>query len=167
MAHSWTARLAFALAATQTLFATVSAQDPNPSSTSPSTTVSSESSVASASATPTQSSGPQVHLIKAGAGGFKFTPPSVSNVSIGDIITFEFYPPDHSVARAEFGSACVPYESVTSISIARLTVVDFATDTPEWTRLASGQQHNGSTRPTRYASGNMCVAEFITNVSNR
>lgn len=29
---------------------------------------------------------------------------------MGDIVTFEFYPPDHSVARAEFGSACVPYE---------------------------------------------------------
>jgi hypothetical protein len=31
-------------------------------------------------------------------------------VSMGDIVTFEFYPPDHSVARAEYGSACVPYE---------------------------------------------------------
>ena len=24
-------------------------------------------------------------------------------------MTFEFYPPDHSVIQAEFGSACVPY----------------------------------------------------------
>jgi hypothetical protein len=27
----------------------------------------------------------------------------------GDIVTFEFYPPDHSVWQAEYGSACVPY----------------------------------------------------------
>lgn len=48
--------------------------------------------------------------MKAGAGGFHFEPDVLSNVSIGDTVTFEFYPPDHSVARAEFGSACIPYE---------------------------------------------------------
>lgn len=26
------------------------------------------------------------------------------------MVDFEFYPLDHSVARAEFGSPCVPYE---------------------------------------------------------
>lgn len=31
-------------------------------------------------------------------------------MSVGDVVDFEFYPPDHSVARAEFGSPCVPYE---------------------------------------------------------
>lgn len=39
-----------------------------------------------------------------------FEPAQLSNVGVGDIVSFEFYPPDHSVARAEFGSACVPYE---------------------------------------------------------
>lgn len=34
----------------------------------------------------------------------------MNDVNVGDTVTFEFYPPDHSVARAEFGSACVPYE---------------------------------------------------------
>ncbi|EUC38505.1 hypothetical protein COCCADRAFT_82921 [Bipolaris zeicola 26-R-13] len=58
----------------------------------------------------TPSREPTVHLIKAGAGGFKFTPQEIHNVSVGDIVSWEFYPPDHSVARAEFGSACVPYE---------------------------------------------------------
>lgn len=56
------------------------------------------------------SSTPSVHLVKAGAGGFVFEPDQLNNVSVGDVVTFEFYPPDHSVARAEFGSACVPYE---------------------------------------------------------
>jgi hypothetical protein len=52
----------------------------------------------------------QVHIVKVGAGGFKFEPDVLHNISIGDIVAFEFYPPDHSVARADFGSACVPYE---------------------------------------------------------
>ncbi|KAF2826406.1 hypothetical protein CC86DRAFT_394386 [Ophiobolus disseminans] len=52
-----------------------------------------------------------VHLIKVGAGEFKFEPQQITNVAVGDTVTFEFYPPDHSVARAEFGSACVPYGS--------------------------------------------------------
>ena len=53
---------------------------------------------------------PHVHLVQVGAGGFYFEPNTLSNVSIGDTVTFEFYPPDHSVARAEYGSACMPYE---------------------------------------------------------
>jgi plastocyanin len=53
---------------------------------------------------------PRIHLVKAGLGSFQFEPDVLSNVSVGDIVTFEFYPPDHSVARAEFGSACMPYE---------------------------------------------------------
>jgi len=56
------------------------------------------------------SRGPQVHTVKAGAGGFKFDPPELKDVAVGDTVTFEFYPPDHSVARAEFKSPCVPYE---------------------------------------------------------
>jgi len=38
-----------------------------------------------------------------------FDPPELKNVSVGSTVTFEFYPPDHSVIQAEFGSACVPY----------------------------------------------------------
>ncbi|KAF3031649.1 hypothetical protein E8E12_002204 [Didymella heteroderae] len=53
---------------------------------------------------------PRVHLVKAGAGGFVFSPNELTNVSVGDTVTFEFYPPDHSVARAEFGVPCSPYE---------------------------------------------------------
>ncbi|KAH7393016.1 hypothetical protein BKA66DRAFT_318641 [Pyrenochaeta sp. MPI-SDFR-AT-0127] len=120
MAQSWAARLAMRLAVSQFLVSSASAQlDVTPSITSatvaPSSLVSptpsrSLSSIASPSASSSAPSQPKVHLIQAGAGGFRFTPQSISNVSVGDIVTFEFFPPDHSVARAEFGSPCVPYE---------------------------------------------------------
>jgi plastocyanin len=70
-------------------------------------TVSATGSVTSTNST---SNGPKTHLVKAGAGGFHFEPQQLENVAVGDLVTFEFYPPDHSVARAEYGSACVPYE---------------------------------------------------------
>ncbi|KAJ6192082.1 hypothetical protein J3E72DRAFT_204757 [Bipolaris maydis] len=80
-----------------------------PSTTSAATT---SSIISSTSTVDTQTSATEVryHTVKAGAGGFHFEPAELANVSVGDVITFEFYPPDHSVARAEFGSACVPYE---------------------------------------------------------
>ena len=58
---------------------------------------------------PSASSRPQNYRIKVGSGGFVFDPPELKNVSVGSTVTFEFYPPDHSVIQAEFGSACVPY----------------------------------------------------------
>jgi plastocyanin len=60
--------------------------------------------------TATPSIEPTVHLVKVGAGGFKFEPASLENVAVGDVVTFEFYPLDHSVARADFNSPCMPYE---------------------------------------------------------
>ena len=115
MAVSWTARLAATIAVSQ-LITSGFAQDVSSIASAASSIVSSTptaseaSSVASASPSSIGTNDPKVHLIQAGAGGFKFTPQEVHNVSVGDIITWEFYPPDHSVARAEFGSACVPYE---------------------------------------------------------
>lgn len=53
---------------------------------------------------------PHTYTIKVGAGTHSFPPQSLSDIPIGDIVTFEFYPPNHSVARAEYGAACVPYE---------------------------------------------------------
>jgi plastocyanin len=102
MARSWTTRLAATIAASQ-LLPFVSAQSSTP-------TASGISSVTSASPSSTDSIEAKVHMIKAGAGGWKFDPQEIHNVSVGDIVKWEFYPPDHSVARAEFGSACVPYE---------------------------------------------------------
>lgn len=59
---------------------------------------------------PTAQATIKTHLVKAGSGSFRFEPARLENVSVGDVVTFEFYPPDHSVARAEFGSPCMPYE---------------------------------------------------------
>jgi len=159
MAHSWTARLAFALAASQYLFATVSAQIAS------AITPSLVSSVASASSTPTQSSGPQVHLIKAGAGGFKFTPQSVSNVSVGDIITFEFYPPDHSVARAEFGSACVPYEYTGMDKVGFWSTTQWVNTTEE---LTHWNLTINSTEPIFFycAAPQSCIEKHMVGVIN-
>jgi hypothetical protein len=70
---------------------------------------------------------PSVHTVMVGNGGFSFEPSELNDVGVGETgtlstfflavppqltisVTFQFYPPDHSVARAEFGSACVPYE---------------------------------------------------------
>lgn len=80
------------------------------SSVASSTAWSSTASSSTASSLPTPSKEPKVHLVKVGAGGFKFSPQEIHNVSVGDIISWEFYPSGHSVARAEYGSACVPYE---------------------------------------------------------
>src|SRR4051812_21596617 len=122
MRRSWTARLATTIAASQLLFPTTLADSTlsylsSVAQATPTWTPALSSSATptwtpalSSSATPTSSGKPTVHTIKAGAGGFKFDPQEITNVSVGDIVTWEFYPPDHSVARAEFGSACVPYE---------------------------------------------------------
>lgn len=86
---------------------------PDGSASSPSASITSAPSPSpSGSATNSSSSSraPQVHTVKAGAGGFKFEPKELKDVAVGDTVTFEFYPPDHSVARAEFMSPCVPYE---------------------------------------------------------
>ncbi|KAJ8111926.1 hypothetical protein OPT61_g5590 [Boeremia exigua] len=125
MVRSRMVRLAVAVAACQ-LLSTTSAQDTETSAqptdraslssqmglvsaTLPPTPISISTRTVSRSAAASASSEPQVHLMKVGSGGFKFTPQELTNVSVGDTVTFEFYPPDHSVIQAEFGSACVPY----------------------------------------------------------
>jgi plastocyanin len=68
-------------------------------------------SATSTSTVPGVTTSPKVHLVQVGAGGFHFEPAQLDNVSVGDVVTFEFYPPDHSVARAEYGKEpCMPYE---------------------------------------------------------
>ncbi|KAH6383684.1 hypothetical protein HBI60_254170 [Parastagonospora nodorum] len=68
-------------------------------------------SVTSTSTVPGVTASPKVHLVQVGAGGFHFEPAQLDDVSVGDVVTFEFYPPDHSVARAEYGKEpCMPYE---------------------------------------------------------
>lgn len=112
MKPTWLGIAAVRLLSTPVLAQVASVVSSVTSEVSPITTDSSTqtASGSTASSTPTASNEPKVHLIKAGAGGFKFTPQEIHNVSVGDIVSWEFYPPDHSVARAEYGSACVPYE---------------------------------------------------------
>ena len=71
-----------------------------PSSTLSTTTRPSATSSGSASST----EGPKTHTVAVGSGGFRFMPNKLENVKVNDVVSFEFYPPDHSVARAEFGS---------------------------------------------------------------
>jgi plastocyanin len=72
----------------------VSAQIPS-LSTTPIPSVSSSEAIASVTAFN------RIHTISVGLGGFKFTPDSIQ-ADVGDTVMFEFYPPDHSVARAEY-----------------------------------------------------------------
>ncbi|KAI1261785.1 hypothetical protein F5Y18DRAFT_430812 [Xylariaceae sp. FL1019] len=77
----------------------------------PSSSVSSGKSSTSMSAKPTAPAAPATHTVNVGQGGFKFTPNSVT-AKRGDHVEFVFWPTGHSVARAEHGSPCMPYESV-------------------------------------------------------
>ncbi|KAF7879121.1 hypothetical protein EAF04_000320 [Stromatinia cepivora] len=64
----------------------------------------------------TASSAVPTHVVSVGIEGLQFTPTELS-ANVSDVIEFRFYPQNHSVARAEYGSnrACIPYE-VTGIN---------------------------------------------------
>ena len=58
----------------------------------------------------------QVHRVNVGNNGFRFDP-NTTFANPGDIVTFVFYPNNHSVNRGPesteaFGNPCVPYELV-------------------------------------------------------
>ncbi|KAN0122341.1 hypothetical protein V8E51_000667 [Hyaloscypha variabilis] len=57
----------------------------------------------------TSSSPAATHSINVGADGLQFEPDSVV-ANVGDTILFRFYPQNHSVARADYMSPCIPYE---------------------------------------------------------
>lgn len=52
-----------------------------------------------------------VHLIEVGRREHLFTPNSI-NALPGDIVTFKFWPGNHSVIRASYGRPCEPYENL-------------------------------------------------------
>ncbi|CAI4213691.1 unnamed protein product [Parascedosporium putredinis] len=58
-----------------------------------------------------ESSEPTTHTIRVGWSGFKFTP-NETFAKPGDTVAFKFYPPDHSVIRANYEYGCIPYELV-------------------------------------------------------
>ncbi|KAH7411652.1 hypothetical protein DE146DRAFT_627705 [Phaeosphaeria sp. MPI-PUGE-AT-0046c] len=108
---------------------------------------------------------PKVHLIKAGAGGFKFSPQQLLNVPVGDIVTFEFYPPDHSVAQAEYGDACVPYE------LSHSGKVGFWSETQNVSSVAEVTRYNitiNSTEPVFFycAAKGSCTDELMVGAIN-
>ncbi|KAF2855312.1 hypothetical protein T440DRAFT_464587 [Plenodomus tracheiphilus IPT5] len=116
-------------------------------------------------ASPTSSREPQTFTITAGAGSFKFTPQEISNVSVGDTVNFEFYPPDHSVARADFGSACVPYEYTGKNRTGFWSTTQWVKDTTEithWTLPIN------TTEPIFFycAAPNSCIGEHMVGVIN-
>ncbi|TVY46964.1 putative GPI-anchored cupredoxin [Lachnellula occidentalis] len=65
---------------------------------------------ASVPSTTSTSAPAATHTVSVGADGFNFSPSQVF-ANVGDIIEYRFYPQNHSVARAAFGSnPCIPYE---------------------------------------------------------
>ena len=60
---------------------------------------------------PGSSSTPQVHIVTVGKGAHRFDPETLT-ASAGDIVTFEFFPLNHSVVRAQYRYPCIPYEDV-------------------------------------------------------
>ncbi|KAF1965693.1 hypothetical protein BU23DRAFT_604028 [Bimuria novae-zelandiae CBS 107.79] len=40
----------------------------------------------------------------------KFGRPLIQQAAVGDTVVFQFYPPQHSVVRADEGNPCIPYE---------------------------------------------------------
>ncbi|KAF2672338.1 hypothetical protein BT63DRAFT_422820 [Microthyrium microscopicum] len=91
------------------------------SSSTTSGSASSTSSSASASSS-SASSKPKVHIVAVGANGDFSYHPNETIADVGDIVSFQFYPTNHSVVRGEYsgsnscGSAgcnpCVPYELI-------------------------------------------------------
>ncbi|PKS07893.1 hypothetical protein jhhlp_006501 [Lomentospora prolificans] len=65
----------------------------------------------SAAPTSTDDSKPTTHTVLVGWSGFKFTP-NETIAKPGDTVEFKFYPPDHSVIRADYEHGCIPYENV-------------------------------------------------------
>jgi plastocyanin len=56
----------------------------------------------------TSSAPAQTHTISVGI-DHKFKP-DITQAEVGDIISFQFFPPNHSVVRAEYEFPCIPYE---------------------------------------------------------
>jgi hypothetical protein len=50
-----------------------------------------------------------VHTVYVGNGGHRFAP-NITYANPGDIVSFLFYPTNHSIVRGAYGFPCVPYE---------------------------------------------------------
>ncbi|KAG9236878.1 hypothetical protein BJ875DRAFT_493761 [Amylocarpus encephaloides] len=67
------------------------------------------SSPSSAPASQTSSVPAATHTVSVGAEGHRFSPETIT-ANVGDIVEYRFYPLNHSVARADYRAACIPYE---------------------------------------------------------
>jgi len=94
-----------ALVALGCVFVPVSAQS--------STLVYSETVTSSgAAASSTASSGPKIVDVTVNKGGTHRFAPEEIEANVGDVISFYFFPTNHSVVKAEYGFPCVPYNYV-------------------------------------------------------
>jgi plastocyanin len=64
-----------------------------------------------ASGTTTSSAAAATFTVDVGRADHVFRP-DVVQANVGDIIQFNFFPPNHSVVRAEYGYPCIPYEKM-------------------------------------------------------
>jgi len=55
----------------------------------------------------TTASAQTVHAVQVGASGLTFTPNQVT-ASVGDIVSFQFFPADHSATQVTFATPCTP-----------------------------------------------------------
>jgi plastocyanin len=62
---------------------------------------------ASASATNTVAGPGAVHTVSVGQNGLTFTPDTI-HANVGEQITFQFFPKNHSVVQADFNNPCNP-----------------------------------------------------------
>ncbi|KAI0125612.1 hypothetical protein BJ170DRAFT_684872 [Xylariales sp. AK1849] len=69
-----------------------------------------QSSTSTSESTGTSTSSAQTHTVSVGV-NHKFVPDSIT-ANKGDIIEFQFFPTNHSVAKAEYKNPCVPYEYI-------------------------------------------------------
>ncbi|KIY03033.1 uncharacterized protein Z520_01499 [Fonsecaea multimorphosa CBS 102226] len=96
------------------------------------------------STTPTStSSQPITVTVAVGDGGNTFVP-DVVQLSPGNYVEFDFYPLNHSVIRAAYGYACVPYELTGPDRIGFFSgfypVDAILSDPPKWTLLINDTQ---------------------------
>ncbi|CAK5269003.1 unnamed protein product [Mycena citricolor] len=55
------------------------------------------------------------HLIKVGANGLTFTPSNIQ-AAVGDKISFEFHPKNHTVTQSNFANPCMPLQASTGVA---------------------------------------------------
>jgi plastocyanin len=87
-------------------------------------TTTAQSAAASGPASSASTGIPKVHVVAVGASGDFTYNPNVTIAAVGDIVSFQFYPTNHSVVRGEYTNStacgpggcnpCVPYETIHS-----------------------------------------------------